>query len=123
MKFPEQNRIDGFKNSDGIFLIDHFKIIGYKLFVIASNGFGWEHVSISIRDYRSKKAIKPVARTPNWSEMCFIKQLFWHDDESVMQLHPPKSEWINNHNYCLHLWKPIGIEIPLPPSIMVGIKN
>jgi hypothetical protein len=51
--------------------------------------------------------------------------LFWGDEEAVMQLHPPKSTWINNHNFCLHLWKPhstVG-EIPLPPGIAVGDKD
>jgi len=38
-----------------------------------------------------------------------------------MQLHPPRSKWINNHPYCLHLWRPTKQEIPLPPEIAVGI--
>ena len=54
--------------------------------------------------------------------MCEIKSMFFEDDEVVMQLHPKKTEYVNNHNYCLHLWKPIGKEIPTPPSILVGIK-
>lgn len=123
MEFPELNRIEGIRYCDGVFLINHPKITGYKFYVIASNGGGWEHVSISIRDYRKKKVIKPVVRTPTWNEMCFIKSCFWKDDEEVMQLHPPKSDWISNHNYCLHLWRPIESKIPLPPSIMVGIKE
>lgn len=53
--------------------------------------------------------------------MCFIKDLFFGPNECVMQLHPPKSEYINNHPYCLHLWRPQNIEIPRPPQIMVGI--
>lgn len=82
-------------------------------FVIASDGMGWEHVSVSIKN---------VDRCPKWSEMCEIKSMFFEDDEVVMQLHPKKTEYVNNHNYCLHLWKPIGKEIPTPPSILVGIK-
>ena len=27
------------------------------------------------------------------------------------------------HPYCLHMWKPIGVEIPTPPSILVGIRK
>lgn len=83
-----------------------------SLRIVASWGAGWEHVSISRRD-----------KCPSWAEMDFVKRLFWDDEESVMQLHPPRSEWVNNHPYCLHLWKPIGQEIPLPPSWMVGIKD
>jgi hypothetical protein len=55
--------------------------------------------------------------------MCYVKSLFWDDEEAVMQLHPPKSEWVNNHPYALHLWRPIGATIPLPPSVLVGKKD
>lgn len=68
----------------------------------------WEHVSVSTR-----------RRTPNWKEMCFAKDLFWDDEEVVMQLHPAKSNWINNHPYVLHLWRPVNEKIPLPPHIAV----
>ena len=55
--------------------------------------------------------------------MCFIKDLFWDVEEAVMQLHPPRSKWINNHVYCLHMWRPNKVEIPLPPEVAVGIKG
>ena len=42
------------------------------------------------------------------------------DDEVVMQLHPAKKDYINNHPCCLHLWKPEKEEIPLPPLFMIG---
>ena len=42
--------------------------------VIISNGMGWEHVSVSLKD-----------RCPRWQEMCYIKDLFWNDDEVVIQ--------------------------------------
>jgi hypothetical protein len=85
--------------------------------VIASTGdadrdIPWEHVSVSLSN-----------RCPNWPEMCFIKGLFWDAEETVMQLHPPQSKWINNHLYCLHLWRPVNARIPLPPEIAVGIKG
>lgn len=87
--------------------------------VIASDGTGmpeveprWEHVSVSLPN-----------RCPTWSEMCFVKSLFWDDEDTVMELHPPRSTWVNNHEFCLHLWRPVGVEIPLPPSIFVGYKE
>lgn len=90
--------------------------------VIASSGDGWsesglpgkpwEHVSVSLHD-----------RCPTWEEMDFVKQLFWSDDETVIQLHVPAGDHINNHPYCLHLWKPLGVEIPRPPSLTVGIPE
>lgn len=80
------------------------------LTIIASDGLGWEHVSVSL----------PV-RCPTWSEMCYAKDLFWEEEETVMQLHPPRSRWVNNHPYCLHLWRPIGQEIALPDVRLVGM--
>ena len=52
-----------------------------------------------------------------------MKEVFWNDDEVCMQLHPKKEEYVNNHPFCLHIWKPIKQEIPIPPSIMVGIRK
>ena len=81
--------------------------------VIFSDGEGWEHVSVSTQN-----------RTPNWAEMCFIKSLFWGDEDTVIQFHPPRSEYVNMHPFCLHLWRPnAGQQIPLPPSILVGVKG
>src|SRR6516225_4312936 len=73
---------------------------------------GWEHVSVSTR-----------RRCPNWIEMCFVKDLFWSEGECVIQFHPPRSEYVNNHRYCLHLWRPRDGNFPLPPKILVGIKD
>ena len=82
--------------------------------VIWSNGGGWEHVSVS-----------PYKRsyTPSWDEMCSLKDMFFHDDEVVVQYHPAKTEYVNNMPNCLHLWRPIDQTMPTPPSIMVGVKG
>lgn len=83
-----------------------------QLCIIASNGYDWqfdsppwEHVSVST----SK-------RCPTWEEMSFVRLAFWEDHETVMQLHVPRTKHIDMHPYCLHLWRPIGIEIPMPPE-------
>lgn len=55
--------------------------------------------------------------------MCQIKELFFLDGETAMQLHPPEADYVNNHPYCLHLWRPHSETIPRPPSILVGIKS
>lgn len=86
---------------------------GDDLKIIASPGdadknIPWEHVSVSLKN-----------RCPRWSEMCFVKDLFWGAEDAVMQLHPPKSTYINNHPFCLHLWRPVNDSIPLPPKIAV----
>lgn len=116
---------DNSYGNNGFFVMPHYKIALYYFQCQVSDGMGWQHVSITIiKDISSssKKKFQMVERCPTWEEMCHIKSLFWDDEESVMQLHPPKSQWVNNHPYCLHLWKPDNIEIPLPLQIMVGSK-
>lgn len=81
-------------------------------FVIFTNGFGWEHLSIS-----------SSSRTPDWDTMCLAKSVFWDDDEACVQYHPRKEDYVNMHEHCLHIWKPLLKELPLPPSIMVGVKG
>lgn len=80
--------------------------------VIASDGEGWDHVSVSL-----------PSRCPTWEEMCRVVALFWDESDCVMQLHPPRKDWISNHPYCLHLWRPTTATIPLPPSFMVGYQD
>lgn len=80
--------------------------------VICSDGEGWEHVSVSRPD-----------RCPTWDEMCKVVALFWDAEDCVMQLHPPRSRWISNHPFCLHLWRPTGEAIPAPPDWMVGYRE
>ncbi len=80
--------------------------------VIISTDYGWDHLSASLS-----------TRCPSWEEMCQLKDLFFEPEECVMQLHPPQSEYVNNHPFCLHLWRPHDVPIPTPPSIMVGVKD
>lgn len=62
--------------------------------ICAPSGDEWEHVSVSTPN-----------RCPTWEEMCLVKNLFFEEDETVIQFHPKKSEYKNLHPYCLHLWK------------------
>jgi len=123
MRTPEIFRIAGPRGADyGGFRIDHGKIKDYTYYAQAAVGEGWEHVSVTLWKQKGKKW-KAVERTCTWAEMCHIKSLFWEDDEAVMQLHPPKEDWVSTHPYCLHLWRPVDGEIPLPHSILVGRKG
>lgn len=112
---PEQYRVkSGHMASDesfgnnGCFLVP---FESYTFTVIASDGMGWEHVSVSLPN-----------RTPSWKQMCFIKDLFWGDDDAVVQYHQPKSEYVNNHDHCLHLWRPYNANLEMPDSLLVGYK-
>ncbi len=92
---------------------------GATLQIVASDASepeaeGWEHVSISTETGN---------RCPNWPEMSFVKSLFWEDEECVVEFHPPKSEYVNNHPTCLHLWRPVDNHIRRPNSAFVGMKD
>ncbi len=84
----------------------------------AEDNVPWEHVSVHA--YLSRDSRK--MRTPNWKEMAYVKDICWDDEDVVMQLHSKKSEYVNQHQFMLHLWRPINYEIPTPPSITVGHK-
>lgn len=85
--------------------------------VIASGGYGWEHVSVILLNEKKHSA----EIMPSWDDMCFLKDLFWDDTDCVVQYHPPASEYVNNHKWCLHLWRPTVEQMPMPNKLMVGI--
>lgn len=118
---PEKSRLtkgllgsDSNYGNNGFFVLSNPYALGNKAILRcqASDGEGWEHVSVSIE-----------FRCPTCDEMCYIKNIFWDESDCVMQLHPPKSEWVNNYKFCLHLWRPIDCEISLPNSLLVGWKE
>lgn len=117
-KVPNQFRVkDGAYKSPnkapfGAFLIP-MKTHTHPIRIIAHDGksgefTGWEHVSVSYSD-----------RCPTWEEMCVIKDTFWGPEDCVVQFHPPQSEYVNNHPFVLHLWRPLEVNIPTPGKWMV----
>ena len=94
--------------SDGGAFVVPSPIDKQEMVVIASNGLDWDHVSVSRK-----------SRCPNWIEMSYIKDLFFKEDETVLQYHPAKSDYVNIHPYCLHMWRPHKLDIPKPPTEFV----
>lgn len=112
-KVPEKYRIkygpyasDSTYGNNGLFIIVRVKN-NYR--VIASDQMGWEHVSVTTDRLTA----------PTWGQMCMIKSMFWDEEDVVVQYHPSKADYVNKHPGCLHLWRPVGIELPTPPTIMV----
>jgi len=109
-KFVEKYRVvDGSYRSPrganyGAFQVGRMRI----LICDGTEGMNWEHVSVSFPD-----------RTPTWVEMCMVKDTFWGSEETVIQFHPSKSDYVNHHKYCLHLWKRTDSNFELPPNIAV----
>lgn len=89
---------------DGVYL----RVISSGEATGASGVECWEHVSVSL-----------PSRCPTWSEMCFVKELFWGENETVLQFHPARKQYVNIHEFVLHLWKKDGTDHELPPRMAV----
>lgn len=76
--------------------------------VIWSNGGGWDHVSVSYPN-----------RCPTWDEMCMVKDIFFLPEETCVEYHPAKENYVNIHPYCLHIWRPQKAGLPLPTKLFV----
>lgn len=110
-EIKKSNRLDILTVDDRIGLAAYYKHPKYKpaqIMIVFSFDRGWEHASASLR-----------SRCPTWDEMCAIKDIFWGEEEAVMQIHPPRSEYVNLHPYCLHLWKPIDQDFIRPAKELV----
>ena len=115
MKFPDRYRAKhplGFEHKEGDpfgwFMIPSPIKENQYIAVQADAQTEWEHLSASCRN-----------RCPTWEEMCYLKNLFWNEDECAVQYHPPKSDHVNLAKTCLHIWVYRG-DMPRPPSIFVG---
>ena len=121
MNFPDQYRLHlngtQYETSDGspfgVFMIPGRAANGRILKVLANDkeGTGWEHVSVTIEGQPNK--------CPSWDEMCIVKNLFWPEDQTVVQYHPAKKNYVNVHSGCLHLWRCPEQVFPTPPNFCV----
>ena len=95
----------GDKKNTGFFIM---RINGIYTKILATiDGEGddkWEHVSVSHPN-----------KIPSWETMAKVKELFFEDEEEVIQYHPKKSEYVNLHENCLHMWRPVNRNIITPP--------
>jgi len=126
-KVPEAYRIkqgkmesDSSFGNNGAFLIPPKDAVHHNrgLYIIASDGDGWEHVSMHVEDFGF---LPTKERIPYWDEMEFVKELFWDEDDTVVQFHPAKSNYVNVNPNVLHLWRPCDgwDELQMPPLYMV----
>jgi hypothetical protein len=57
------------------------------------DGNEWLHISLSFPDH-----------LPSYEDMKQVKAIFAGDENTALQIFPPKSRHVNIHEYCLHLW-------------------
>lgn len=67
---------------------------------VFSDDPNFEHLSVS-----------GYSKTPDWDTMSRVKDVFFQDEEECVQFHPKKSEYVNIHPHCLHIWRFKG-ELP-----------
>ncbi|WP_445246329.1 DUF7694 domain-containing protein [Microcoleus sp. OTE_8_concoct_300] len=94
--------LDGgaYKSRDGLIVI----ISGS----IEKDGYSWVHLSLS-----RKKSV------PTWIDLVKVKELFLGADSVAIQILPPRSEWVNVHEFCLHLYQCLD-ERPVPDFRKLG---
>ena len=75
------------------------------------------------------------SRTPTWDQMCKMKDIFWNDNETCIEFHPAKNQYVNMHQHCLHIWRPVVNDVqylsdpeskewfPVPPHLLVGFRS
>lgn len=66
------------------------------------DGKEWRHLSVSRR-----------SRTPSHDDMVEAARAFLDPEKVTLNIFPPRSEWVNVHNHCLHLWQPLDFN-PVP---------
>ena len=107
-------------NNGGFFMSPHPHDKKLVLKIMATKGtpeYPWEHVSVTLGQAKNPH---PVNRCPTWEEMCYVKDLFWDKDDVVVQFHPPESEYVSTHDYCLHLWRKQNQNFETPDPVLVG---
>lgn len=57
------------------------------------DGRRWVHVSVARPD-----------RLPSWEDLVFAKELILGRETTALQVIPPRSRYVNQHPFCLHLW-------------------
>lgn len=74
----------------------------------APPGAPWERVGVLTKKKRGGY------REPSWDEMKLVKAVFFRDDETVLQFHPPEDEKLKLPYPILFLWRPTKVEAPRP---------
>jgi hypothetical protein len=75
---------------------------------IEEDGKNWVHLSVSRKN-----------SMPTWGELVDIKEIFLGKNAVAIQVLPPRSEWVNIHPFCLHLYQCLD-DRPIPDFRKLG---
>lgn len=63
----------------------------------------WLHISMARRDI-----------IPSYEDMAEVREFFIAPDQIAYQVFPPRYEYVNLHERCLHLWVPLHWRVTPP---------
>jgi hypothetical protein len=83
----------------------------------------WRHKVINMTVLRSRTKMRDGRsffhislarpdRMPTWEEVSKVKNEFLGEETPAYHVIPAKKDYVNAHNYCLHIWCPIKGEAP-----------
>ena len=75
---------------------------------VEQDGRNWIHLSVSRRK-----------TLPSWAELKQVKDLFLGINALAIQVLPPKAEFVNDYEHCLHLYQCLD-ERPIPDFRKLG---
>jgi len=75
---------------------------------VEADGKNWVHLSVSRRK-----------TLPSWAELKQVKDLFLGVNALAIQVLPPKDEFVNDYEYCLHVYQCLD-ERPIPDFRKLG---
>lgn len=92
--------------SDDSFDSNGYFLVPYKeefLLCLISDSGGWDHVNISL-----------PARTPNWEEIEFVRDIFFDAQDIVVIYSPPRLFPYVTNPFHIHMWRRQGHQFPIP---------
>lgn len=98
----------------GAFALTHPET-GRTLVCIVSDGRDWGECGLEGLVWEHLSVIAQFG-TPTWAELTWCASQFFEDEECLVQFRPAKSQYVNANPHALHLWRPRGYAIPMPPK-------
>ncbi len=68
-----------------------------------------------VLDYWVHLSVSRKSRMPEYADLQMVQRFFLDENKPAYQVFPKKSEHRNLHNFCLHLWQPLGND-PFPDA-------
>ncbi|MDS6237441.1 DUF1827 family protein, partial [Clostridioides difficile] len=92
------------KNDRSILAKESLEKLGAKNVKIYNMDTG-SNVIYSVENGKEHLTISNEKRFPNWNEIKYVRYKLMKPNKTIVQILPPKEEYINLHENCFHLWE------------------